>query len=73
MDGRKVEKLSVREIEVLRYIAAGFTAKEVGVKLGIALDTIKTHIAGIRRKLKAKNSAHAVALAFRQGILKWKE
>jgi len=64
-------KLSPREIEVLRWIANGKSAWEIGEILHIAKRTVAAHTQSAVRKLGATNRAHAVALALRDGIIKW--
>ncbi|MBZ9921929.1 autoinducer binding domain-containing protein [Mesorhizobium sp. BR1-1-7] len=65
--GRAPEKrLSDREREILQWTAAGKTAWEVSVILGISESTVNTHLRNIRQKLNAANIAHAVVEAFRR-------
>lgn len=60
--------LTAREVDVLSLVADGFSNAEIGVKLFIAEDTVKSHIRRILEKMKARNRAHAVGLAFRRGF-----
>ena len=57
--------LTHREIQILSYIANGYTNKKVADTLGISEQTIKNHISAILRKLNANDRAHAVAMAIR--------
>jgi DNA-binding CsgD family transcriptional regulator len=45
------DRLSVREAEVVAHRARGFTVKETAAHLGIAVSTVKTHLARIYLKL----------------------
>ena len=63
------EALTVREIEVLRLIAAGNANKEVGAKLSIGEDTVKRHVTNILGKLDANDRTHAVTIALKRGII----
>lgn len=63
------EPLSVRELEVLRLIAAGFPNKAIAETLIIAPSTVKTHINNILAKLDAANRTEAVAKARTIGLL----
>jgi DNA-binding NarL/FixJ family response regulator len=63
------EALTVREIEVLRLIAAGNANKEVGAKLFIGEDTVKRHVTNILGKLDANDRTHAVTIALKRGII----
>jgi DNA-binding NarL/FixJ family response regulator len=48
----ELDQLSPREREVLRYIARGYTYKEVGGELGISVKTVETHVSAVLRKLQ---------------------
>ncbi len=63
-------KLTAREIEVLRWVANGKSAREIGEILHIAKRTVDEHAQGAVRKLGAVNRTHAVALGLRDGIIK---
>jgi two-component system response regulator DegU len=62
-----IAPLSLRETQILNYIAEGNTNKEIASKLEISEQTVKSHVSAILRKLNANDRAHAVALAMRQG------
>lgn len=57
------------EARVLAFTAAGFDTAETAELLGLGFQTVKTQRAAVRRKLKARNIAHAVALGFSQGFV----
>lgn len=61
--------LSPRELEVLRLIAAGLTAPQIGERIYIARSTVKSHMQSIYRKLGVGDRASAVAEAMRQGLV----
>jgi DNA-binding NarL/FixJ family response regulator len=61
--------LTPREAEVLSLVARGFGNKEIGDVLGTAPGTAKAHVQSILSKLGAKDRTHAVAIAFRRGII----
>lgn len=61
------EALSVREIEVLRRIAAGKSNKEIGAELFISEGTVKSHVKSIFAKLDVVSRTEAVATATRRG------
>ena len=65
--------LSPRETEILRYIAAGYTTKEVAAALNIAESTAEWHISNVLVKLGAASRAEAVAIGLREGLLGPKE
>lgn len=62
-------QLSAREQEILVLIAEGQTNEEIARTLILGRETIKTHVKTMLRKLAARNRSHAVALAFRLGLL----
>ncbi len=68
-DPLSVRSLTDREIEILNLIAAGLTAKEVADRMGITYKTVENHKQRIFGKLGVQNQAHAVAVAFRRGLL----
>lgn len=55
--------LSERELEILRFIAAGLSNKTITEKLFISLSTVKTHLRNIYSKLDAHSRTEAVAKA----------
>jgi two-component system response regulator NreC len=63
-------ELSVREVEVLRLIALGYTSVEVARKLGISPRTVETHRAHIHAKLALGTRAQMVRYALRHGLLR---
>ena len=63
------DDLSVREIEVLRLIAAGNSNKEIAEHLSIGEGTVKSHVSNILSKLSASDRAHAVTIGLKRGII----
>jgi signal transduction histidine kinase/DNA-binding NarL/FixJ family response regulator len=57
------ETLSTRERSILALLADGHTNAEIGGKLFLATKTVERQVATIARKLKARNRAHAAAIA----------
>jgi PAS domain S-box-containing protein len=54
-------KLSAREREVVRLVARGETGPEIAAELGIAHETVRTHVRNAMTKLNARSRAHLVA------------
>jgi DNA-binding NarL/FixJ family response regulator len=63
------DDLSLREIEVLRLIAAGNANKEIASRLLIAEETVKRHVTNILAKLHANDRTHAVTTALKRGVI----
>ncbi len=57
------EPLSEREREVLHLIAAGLSNQEIGKKLFISLNTVRTHTKNINSKLNVHSRTQAIARA----------
>jgi DNA-binding NarL/FixJ family response regulator len=51
----ELDRLTPREREVLRFIARGYTYKEVARELFISIKTIETHVSSVLRKLQLSN------------------
>lgn len=64
-----VDKLTPRELQVLRMVAEGLGNKEIAGQLGISDHTAKFHVASILAKLRAQTRTEAVALGIRLGLV----
>jgi DNA-binding NarL/FixJ family response regulator len=63
------DALTLREIEVLREVAAGNANKMVAQLLKISEETVKAHMRSILSKLSANDRTHAVTIAVKRGII----
>lgn len=63
-------KLTNREMEVLRLLAEGLEQSDIARQLFITRKTVGTHIENIMRKLGVRSRSQAVALAYREDLLK---
>ena len=63
------ERLTSREREVLRLVAAGESNKRIAAKLRITERTAKFHVTSILGKLGAENRAQAVAIAAERRLI----
>lgn len=61
--------LSRREYQVLQLIAEGMENAAVADTLFLSVETVRTHVKSILRKLSARDRTHAVTKAFRSGLL----
>ena len=64
-----VEQLTDRELAVLRHLPTRLSNVEIAQRLYVSLNTIKTHVKHIYRKLGVENRAAAVEQAERRGLL----
>jgi DNA-binding NarL/FixJ family response regulator len=63
------ERLTGREVQILRLMASGLANKEIARDLGITERTVKFHVSEILARLGASNRAHAVSVARERGLL----
>jgi len=63
----QVPQLSPREREIMHLMAEGGTAEAIGDNLGVSIETVRTHVRNVIRKLQARNRVHAIALALERG------
>jgi DNA-binding CsgD family transcriptional regulator len=71
--GPNTALISERQYEVLRCVALGDSNDEIAARLFVTADTVKTHVRRLLSVLGAKNRTHAVSLAFKYGILAYKQ
>jgi DNA-binding NarL/FixJ family response regulator len=60
---------TMREIEVLQLISDGLVNREIGQRLFLSEETVKSHVRHLLAKLQARSRAHAVAIGFRRGLI----
>ena len=58
-----------REVEVLQLISDGLVNREIGERLFLSEETVKSHVRHLLAKLQARSRAHAVAVGFRRGLI----
>jgi DNA-binding NarL/FixJ family response regulator len=66
--GAARNRLSERELEVVREIARGSTNQEVGAELFISLSTVKSHVSTIQTKLGLRNRVEIAAWAWENRV-----
>ncbi|MGY1618231.1 LuxR C-terminal-related transcriptional regulator [Geodermatophilus sp. SYSU D00691] len=64
-----VQELSERELEVLRYLAEMLSTAEIAATMFISVNTVRTHIRSILRKLAVTRRNQAVRRARERGLL----
>jgi DNA-binding NarL/FixJ family response regulator len=66
---QNAQRLTDREVEVLRLVTAGLRNREIAAELGISENTVKFHLKNIVEKLHAQNRAELAARAVREGLV----
>ncbi len=66
--GPTLQRLTRRELEVLRLLAEGHRQPQIAERLVISPRTVSTHIEHILEKLGAHSRAEAVAVAYREDL-----
>lgn len=62
-------KLTQRELDVLALLAEGLQHEEIGRRLGIGSETVRTHLRKASNRLDAATRTQAVATALRLGLI----
>jgi DNA-binding CsgD family transcriptional regulator len=65
---RAAPRITARERDVLELVADGHSTAEIARALWITEDTVRTHVKRTLARLGARTRAHAVAIAFREGL-----
>ena len=67
--GQHINSLSEKDIEILRYVAAGMSNKEIAEKLAYSEKTVKNYLSLIFQKLGIRDRTQAAIFALRHGFL----
>jgi DNA-binding NarL/FixJ family response regulator len=69
IDDNGTEQLTPREREILRLIADGLGNEQIGTRLFISPQTVRTHVGKAMEKLEVHSRTEAVAVALRQKLI----
>jgi DNA-binding NarL/FixJ family response regulator len=67
--GQRVEMLSEKELEIIRYVAAGMNNREIAESLSYSEKTVKNYLSIIYQKLHLRDRTQVAIFALRQGLL----
>jgi DNA-binding CsgD family transcriptional regulator len=65
---RPRRRVTPRELEVLALIADGHSTREIARRLWITEETVRTHVRRVLDRLDARTRAHAVSIAYQDGL-----
>ena len=63
------DRLTEREVDVLRHVARGLTNSEIAERLTVSPLTVKTHVSRMLTKLQLRDRAQLVVLAYESGLI----
>jgi len=65
----KVNRLTYREIEIIKCLREGLSSKEIAAKLTVTEEAVKGQVKNILSKLGANDRTHAAVIGLRNGII----
>ncbi len=65
----ELDQLSPREREVMRFIARGYTYREIAKELVLSVKTVETHVSAVLRKLQLSNRHELARWAQARGVV----
>ncbi|MFE3457461.1 response regulator [Nocardiopsis aegyptia] len=71
-DAHVLDALTPREVEVFDLIVAGRSNAEIGERLYLTQNTVKTHVRALLRKLGLRDRVHVVIYAYEHGLVRTK-
>ncbi len=67
-DAAGLDRLTRRQMDVLKELGRGSSNQEIGAQLGIALATVKLHVNAILNTLGVRNRTEAAIIAYKAGL-----
>ena len=68
-DNEKLEKLTKRELQVLKLLSIGKLNRQVAEELDISERTVKNHVSNIFKKIDVKDRTQAAVFAIRNNLI----
>lgn len=68
-DNEKLEKLTKRELQVLKLVAIGKLNRQVAEEMEISERTVKNHVSNIFKKIDVKDRTQAAVFAIRNNLI----
>lgn len=63
------KRVTQRQRQVIRLLAAGYTQEQIAKALGVKLPTVQSHLKSVFTTLGVTNAAAAIDCCWRRGIL----
>lgn len=57
------------QLDIAHLLAQGLQSPEVAHRLGLSVETVRTQMKNLQKRLLAKNSTHSVAILIRAGLI----
>ncbi len=68
-DAPEIQRLSPREVQVLRLVGEGKSSREIAELLQLEVETIRSYRKSLMKKLAAKNATHLTHIALKAGLI----
>lgn len=67
---RELAPLAPRELEVLSFLANGYSYEQAGLHLGLSLASVRTYVRRLYAKLGVHTKSEATRVAMARGVLR---
>jgi DNA-binding NarL/FixJ family response regulator len=69
MESVKRPVLNAGQVRILRLVSEGLSNREIGVRVHLSENTVKTHLQGIYEKLEVRNRVEAALRATKERLI----